>query len=89
MGDTIPALSAPKDIKGINGSQGPRIKKIKRAKGVHLEKVDPCILSTTPSSFIFFFFDSPTLLPRQNRQHRIVKETNRQNRPLLTVPFQY
>ena len=31
-------FSVPKDINGIKGSQGPRIKKIKRANGVHFER---------------------------------------------------
>ena len=35
-------FSVPKDINGIKGSQGPRIKKMKRANGVHLEKVEVC-----------------------------------------------
>ena len=35
-----PASPPPNDIKGIRGSQGPRIKNTKRAKGVHRAKVD-------------------------------------------------
>ena len=40
MEEKISVFSVPKDIKGIKGSQGPRIKKIKRANGVHFEKVE-------------------------------------------------
>ena len=42
MEEKISVFSVPKDINGIKGSQGPRIKKIKRANGVHLEKVEGC-----------------------------------------------
>ena len=35
-----PESPPPEDIKGIKGSQGPRIKNTKRAKGVHRAKVE-------------------------------------------------
>ena len=44
-------FSVPKDINGIKGSQGPRIKKIKRANGVHLEKVEGCDSTFSESCF--------------------------------------
>ena len=40
--EKISVFSEPKDINGIRGSQGPRIKNINRAKGVHLEKLVVC-----------------------------------------------
>ena len=42
MEDKTSVFSVPKDINGIKGSQGPRIKKMKRAHGVHLEIDDLC-----------------------------------------------
>ena len=40
--DKISVFSVPRDINGIKGSQGPRIKKMKRAHGVHWEIDDLC-----------------------------------------------
>ena len=40
--DKISLLPEPSDVNGIRGSQGPRIKNINRAKGVHLEKIVVC-----------------------------------------------
>ena len=41
--DKTSVLPDPKDIRGIRGSQGPKIKNIKRAKGAHLENPVVCV----------------------------------------------
>jgi hypothetical protein len=50
--DRNSVLPEPKDINGIRGSQGPRMKNINRAKGAQLENLDVSV-----SSFIGLFFN--------------------------------